>query len=149
MGNRVGQIERKTQERIVGLFKTKLQYDYLGNWEENEDNRNIEREYLEKHLKGKYNDDLISKALFALEKVNDDTTKSLYDSNKAIYSLLRSGVKVKPGASDNTVTVDLIDWKNPLANQFAIAEEVTVKGKHEKRPDLVVYVLISALDIQH
>ncbi len=136
----VGQIERKTQDRIVGLFKTKLQYDYLGNWEENADNRNIEREYLEKHLNGKYNDDLISKALFALEKVNDDTTKSLYDSNKAIYSLLRGGVKVKPGASDNTVTVDLIDWKNPLANHFAIAEEVTVKGKHEKRPDVVVYV---------
>lgn len=136
----VGQIERKTQERIVGLFKAKLQYDYLGNWEENEDNKNIERKYLEAHLKGKYSEDLVSKALFALEKTNDDTTKSLYDSNKSVYSLLRGGVKVKPGAGDNTVTVDLIDWKNPLANHFAFAEEVTVKGKHEKRPDIVVYV---------
>lgn len=136
----VGQNERKTQNRIVDLFKTKLQYEYLGNWEYNEDNRNIERKYLEPYLKNKYNDDLVSKAVFAVEKVNDDTTKSLYDNNKAIYSLLRGGVKVKPGAGDNTVTIDLIDWKNPLANHFAFAEEVTVKGKHEKRPDVVVYV---------
>ena len=34
----------------------------------------------------------------------------------------------------------LIDWKNPAANHFAIAEEVTVTGKNTKRPDIVLYV---------
>ena len=29
----VGQIERKAQERVVGLFRDRLGYDYLGNWE--------------------------------------------------------------------------------------------------------------------
>src|SRR5690606_7812671 len=29
---------------------------------------------------------------------------------------------------------------NPLENDFAIAEEVTVKGERTKRPDLVLYV---------
>ena len=33
-----------------------------------------------------------------------------------------------------------IDWKNPAANHFAIAEEVTVTGKNTKRPDIVLYV---------
>ena len=37
-------------------------------------------------------------------------------------------------------TVWLIDWKNPEANHFAIAEEVTVHGRNTKRPDVVLYV---------
>ena len=37
-------------------------------------------------------------------------------------------------------TVHLIDWENAGANDFALAEEVTLKGGHERRPDLVVYL---------
>jgi len=29
----IGQIERKTQDRVIRLFKDKLDYTYLGNWE--------------------------------------------------------------------------------------------------------------------
>ena len=43
-----------------------------------------------------------------------------------VYNLLRYGVKVKPGVGEQTETVWLIDWENPTANHFAIAEEVTV-----------------------
>jgi len=32
----LGQIERKTQDKIVTLFQDKLDYIYLGNWEERE-----------------------------------------------------------------------------------------------------------------
>ena len=39
-----------------------------------------------------------------------------------------------------TETVHLIDWKNPDKNDFAIAEEVTLAGNHERRPDLVLYI---------
>ena len=34
----------------------------------------------------------------------------------------------------------LIDWHNPLNNHFYLAEEVTVYGEKEKRPDIVLYV---------
>jgi type I restriction enzyme R subunit len=44
-------------------------------------------------------------------------------------------------------TVWLIDWKNPLKNHFAVAEEVTVKGENNKRPDIVLYVNGIALGI--
>lgn len=33
-----------------------------------------------------------------------------------------------------------INWSEPQKNHFAIAEEVTVVGKHNKRPDIVIYV---------
>jgi hypothetical protein len=80
--------------------------------------------------------------------VASETSKHLYDRNKAVYELLRYGVKVSPGAGENNVTVWLIDWKNPQNIDFAIAEEVTVKGADlasaakasSKRPDVVIYV---------
>ncbi len=45
----VGQIERKTQDRVVGLFQ-QLGYDYLGNWEYREDNSHVEVELLTQNL---------------------------------------------------------------------------------------------------
>jgi hypothetical protein len=38
----VGQREKKTQRRVVKLFRDTLHYRYLGNWEEREDSRSIE-----------------------------------------------------------------------------------------------------------
>ena len=38
----VGQIEKKTQARVVALFRDTLGYDYLGNWKDRDGNRNIE-----------------------------------------------------------------------------------------------------------
>ena len=57
-----------------------------------------------------------------------------------MYRLLRYGVKIKPGAGEQTETVWLIDWQHPAKNDFAVAEEVTIAGVHNKRPDLVLYV---------
>jgi type I restriction enzyme, R subunit len=39
-----------------------------------------------------------------------------------------------------TETVNLINWDDPEGNDFAIAEEVMLRGNHERRPDLVLYV---------
>ena len=47
---------------------------------------------------------------------------------------------MKTEAGKLTETVQLIDWEQPEKNDFAIAEEVTLKGNHERRPDLVLYV---------
>ncbi len=47
---------------------------------------------------------------------------------------------VKVEAGKPTETVHLINWKQPAENDFAIAEEVTLTGGHERRPDLVLYV---------
>ena len=39
----VGQAERHTQNRIVKLFRERLSYEYLGNWEDRLNNSNIEK----------------------------------------------------------------------------------------------------------
>jgi len=43
----VGQRERATPNRIVQLFQHSLNYCYLGNWADRENNRNIEISSLE------------------------------------------------------------------------------------------------------
>lgn len=144
----VGQRERATQDRVVKLFRESLGYDYLGDWHDRLGNSNIEEEYLRPFLvKQKYSATLINKALYELHKTAGDQIKSLYDINKEVYSLLRYGVNVREDVGENTRTVFLIDWKNPLNNHFAIAEEVTIKGTNTKRPDVVLYVNGIALGV--
>ncbi|MEH2095676.1 type I restriction endonuclease subunit R [Nostoc sp.] len=140
--SKVGQRERLTQNRIVQLFEQQLKYRYLGDWHDRPNNSNIETDILTAFLRDKqgYSNSLITKALYELNKVAGDQSKSLYDINKQVYSLLRYGVNVKEEVGENTQTVWLIDWEEPLENDFAIAEEVTVKGENTKRPDIVLYV---------
>jgi type I restriction enzyme R subunit len=148
----VGQKEKATQQRVVTLFQQALGYAYLGNWIERTNNRPIEPELLRAYLQQQgVADVLISRAIFQLEKVAGDVVLGLYDRNRAVYELLRYGVKVKPDVGEQTQDVWLIDWKHPERNHFAIAEEVTVKGKDSKastkRPDVVLYVNGIALGV--
>ncbi|WP_313209442.1 hypothetical protein [Stutzerimonas nitrititolerans] len=46
MSSSVGQIERKTQQRVVTLFQQQLDYHYLGDWADRPNNANIEPELL-------------------------------------------------------------------------------------------------------
>src|SRR5262245_14475796 len=122
--NRVGQRERKTQARVVGLLRDTLGYAYLGDWTDRENNRNVEPELLQPFLtKQRVPEALIARALHILEKTASDTSKSIYDRNREVYDLLRYGVRVQPESGRHSKTVWLIDWKNPEKNDFAIAEE--------------------------
>lgn len=147
--SQVGQIERKTQNRVVKLFKDTLGYNYLGSWQDREGNANIEVDLLTDWLKRQGHDEnIIKKALYELEKANIlGGSRTLYDVNREIYGFLRYGIKVSPGAGKNNLTVFLINWDKVEKNDFAIAEEVTVEGIHDKRPDIVLYVNGIALGV--
>lgn len=147
--SQVGQPERTTQNRIVRFFQNHLGYRYLGNWQDRPNNKNIEVELLGAWLLKRG----ISEALVARTLHHVDAAaalgegKKLYYANKAVYSLLRYGVKDKDAAGEQNQTVWLIDWQNPEANDFSIAEEVSIRGENNKRPDLVLYVNGIALGV--
>lgn len=149
----VGQPERKTQNRIIKFCKEQLGYEYLGDWEYRKGNSNIEKDLLSTWLKGRgVSDNLITRALRQLDSAAAlGEGKKLFDANKDVYRLLRYGVKEKEGTGEKNQTVWLIDWENPEQNDFAIAEEVTVKGEllspKTKRPDVVIYVNGIALGV--
>jgi len=92
----VGQIEQKTQNRVVKLFRDTLDYIYLGNWEDRPDNSNIEEELLTDYLTEKgYSPTQITKALYELRVTANNYNESLYTNNKNVYKLLRYGVRVR------------------------------------------------------
>lgn len=145
--SKVGDRECVTQRGVIELFENVLGYTYLGNLKKFE-NSNVNEKLLRAYLNKKgYDSELISLAIAEFVKASKNQAKSLYDTNKEVYSLLRYGVKKKVNVGDKPKTVMLIDFDNYLDNDFYIAEEVTVKEKETKRPDLVIYVNGIALGV--
>lgn len=141
MDTNIGAKERVTQNRLIGLFQNVFEYDYLGNWEYRVGNSNVEETLLRRYLKRrKYADKEIDKAVAKFKQAAANIGAGLYNASREVYTLLRYGVNVQSDVSEYKKTVHLIDWTNPLENDFQIAEEVTVQGKSDRRPDLVVYV---------
>lgn len=138
----VGQREILSQQRVITFFRDALGYTYLGHWKDREGNSNVEEAELTNWLKRqRHSDKIVGKVLFELNKaVALGGSKTLYDANREVYGLLRYGVKVKPDVGEQNVTVWLIDWTDSGNNDFAVAEEVTVYGINDKRPDIVLYV---------
>ncbi len=141
MVDEIGKTERKTQNRVIALFQNDLKYDYLGDWSDRTGNSNIEEPYLADYLKAQgCSDAQVNSALYKLRTEADNANRGLYSNNEAVYSLLRYGVQVKTDVGEVTDTIHIINWAEPEKNHFAIAEEVTLKGNHERRPDLILYV---------
>lgn len=138
--NKIGKSEWETQQRVIALFRDELGYRYLGNWVDRAGNSNIGEKLLTDYLAGKYSPAEISAAIYRLTMEANNSNRGLVGNNEEVYKLLRYGVPVKVEAGKVTETVHLINWNEPLENDFAIAEEVTLKGGHERRPDLVLYV---------
>lgn len=146
MDSHIGEPERSVQNRLLALFKEKLKYEYLGNYEYRTCNRNIERKLLFDYLMStkKWSKDEAKRAITKLEKEAYCTPQNMQEKNEKVYSLLRYGVNVSPDVGTKKITVNLIDWEHPDKNQFYIAEEVTINSStpdsFTKRPDLVIYV---------
>lgn len=140
---KINEAERKTQNRTVALFRdeTVLGYEYYGDLR-HQINDNVITERLMAFLtnKQKYSENLAKKAVDALVRAAGNLQQGLYKANQDVYSLLKYGAKVKESPSAPEKTIYFIDWKHSHNNDFAIAEEVTIKSGKERRPDLVVYV---------
>jgi len=147
--NDIGKPERTTQNRIIQLFHKQLGYDYLGDWQEELRILPVEEKRLHRFLTKKqgYTKTLASKAIDKLIQAISDLSDGLYGANKKVYKMLRYGIPVQEEVGDLKETVWLINWVEKQKNDFAIAEEVTVKGKKNKRPDIVIYVNGIALGV--
>ncbi len=144
--------ERATQERVIALFRDHLGYRFLGDLSDCE-NSNVDERLLGDWLRARgYSDAEISRAIGLLKREADNASRGLYANNQAVYSLLRYGIPVQTEAGQRNRTVHVIDWDNPEHNDFAIGEEVTLRGRSERRPDVVIYlngIAVAVLELKN
>lgn len=134
--------ENTLEQAIISELKDKG-YEYLYG-------PDIERDYQEVILKDEF--------FLALSKINKGITTEilgeayksitnlgllkLEDLNASFHKYLVEGVPI-PYRKDNenrTYTVKLIDFDNPLDNNFTVINQYTVIEYKNKRPDLLVFV---------
>lgn len=158
MNDYISQKERQYQNEIVKLFRERLNYEYLGAFqypknaqtrENGEKNTPIIESELRRFLSSKeygYTKIQIEEAIRQtkeMARLSDSRRGTLADTNNKLYEVLTTHIAIQPDAEHHHENVYLFDFNNPLANNFAIAEEVSyideLTGKHS-RPDLVVYV---------
>jgi type I restriction enzyme R subunit len=68
---------------------------------------------------------------------------NLFERNRAVTELLQKGdsfeYKNTQGVTVKT-RVRYVDFENPANNHFAVVQQLTIKGKTTRRPDLLVFV---------
>ncbi len=101
---RVGDLEVKTHRRVIALFRDRLGYEYLGDWRDRDDNRNIETGLLELFLVGLgHSPVLVARAMRAFERSGAlGGGRNLHETNRETYRLLRYGARVRPGIEENS-----------------------------------------------
>jgi type I restriction enzyme, R subunit len=143
--------EEQVELLAIEWFK-ELGYDYLLGYEIAPDSQNPHRtNYQEVILNTKLQSALIKLnpniPLVAIEEAIDILKKSqhatLIQNNRAFHQMLLQGINVDVKEQDDTKgdVVKIIDFENPLNNDFLVVNQFTIKGtKVNRRPDLIVFV---------
>lgn len=147
MTERIIKSERDTQNRAIDTILSVLpKYRYIGNLADVE-NGNIREEDLADFLKKnqRCDDSQVFEATRILKNAAVCSSyQNLYEKGLACYKLIRNGEHISQGYGMPNRPVNYIDWEHPENNDFAIAEEVTVRRVQEdlkhRRPDIVIYV---------
>src|SRR6266853_4477311 len=79
------------------------------------------------------------------ELIRDRSTMNLAAANRDVYSLLKEGVPVsvpdRGRCGQKRERVRMVDWENPIANDFLLVSQMTITGPlYTCRPDLVGFV---------
>ena len=87
-------------------------------------------------------EEAISQAISSITK--DRTVLNPIEANREVYTLLKEGVSVEFRASDGSMKssrVRVIDWENPVSNDYFLASQFWVGGDlGKRRPDLIAFV---------
>ena len=155
MNDYISQKERQYQNEIVKLFRERLNYEYLGSFqypkntqtrENGEKNSPIIESELRRFLSSKeygYTKVQIEEAIRQtkeMARLSDSRRGILADTNNKLYEVLTTHIAIQPDAEHHHENVYLFDFNNPLANNFAIAEEVSYIDELTGKPDFITFL---------
>jgi type I restriction enzyme R subunit len=140
-----------TEKPVIEWFK-QLGYEYKFGPDISTGGILVERDFkdaiLEKRLKSalkRLNPDLSEKAIVeAIYKLKKVEYPNLEIANKEVYEMLRNGIKVDVEDANKSLRgkiVKVIDFEDPLNNEFLVVNQFTVQGVEKvRRPDVVVFI---------
>ncbi|RAP50967.1 MAG: deoxyribonuclease HsdR [Methanosphaera sp. rholeuAM74] len=135
-------IEDSFEDAIEELFDN-LEYDhYIGYDIERDEHNPLYMDELEENL-NRINPDIPGEAVSkAINIIQNFEAGSLEQKNDTFMDYLQNGVKTNylENNEEINVIVKLIDFDNPLNNQFTAIRQWTVVEHATKRPDIVVFV---------
>lgn len=89
-------------------------------------------------INGKLSDAEFEQVLYQLKQM---PSTSLIQNNKYCLDLLKRGVTVTKKGKDESRQIKLIDFKEPLENDFLITNQFKLKNtEYSRRPDLLVFL---------
>jgi type I restriction enzyme, R subunit len=78
------------------------------------------------------------------ELIRDRSARSPANANREIYQLLKNGIPIRISASEDAELVEVvrvIDWNDPMNNDFFLASQFWISGEmYRRRADLVGFV---------
>lgn len=146
-----GYAESDYESFIIGLFQG-MGYSYESDLIMSPDGNLKER----KSYKDTVLEARLVRALMKINpKIDEDTlhtvakrvlvpdSQSLIESNYVFHDQLINGIPVECRRKDGTVSSDrvyLVDFNDPMKNDFLIVNQFTIINERERRPDVVVFV---------
>jgi type I restriction enzyme R subunit len=101
------------------------------------------KEDLREYLAMRYADDNITtiEITTIVSKLESYPASDLYDTNKAISSLIADGYILKrEDASEKDIYIEFIDYKNIETNKFKFVNQLEIVGFEKRIPDGIVYI---------
>lgn len=128
-----------------------LEYEYIfgpdispdGDYPEREDYREVILKDRVKDALFKLNKDLPEEALEdAYRQIITFNSPSLTENNRYFHKFLVEGIEVSFKVEDiiRTKRAYIVDFDNPLDNEFLIVNQFTIVEDEERRPDLLIFV---------
>lgn len=138
------------EEAAIELLE-ELGYEYVFGPDISKDGEYPEREdYHEVTLKQrvidalfKINKDIPEEALEdAYRQIITFNSPSLVENNKYFHKLLVEGIEVsyKDKGNIRTKRVHIVDFEQPLNNEFLVVNQFTIVENEERRPDLIIFI---------
>lgn len=78
----------------------------------------------------------------AIHKIKNIDAGLLVDRNEAFFEYLQNGLEISYYEDDEqrTQIVRILDFDNIENNSFVVTNQLTIKGRDTKRPDVIIYI---------
>ena len=128
---------------IVRLEKQGYTWCHGSEVEREGDDEVVLRSRLRRSLTGRYPDLPAGPLDEAVTKLSRPEGVDPLRRNFAFHKLLTRGFEVRIEHAGGRVEhrhIYAIDWENPEANEFLVVNQLPVRGKNDRRPDIMIYV---------